>query len=77
MLDDINRVQLPCTLFDIIPPLSSKKQCEYELFTRMGVCLLLSFIASTCTSGGCFPRARLQPPCPGKGYANVVRKGRF
>jgi len=25
----------------------------------------------------CFPRARLQPPCPGKGYADVVRKGRF
>src|SRR5699024_209266 len=25
----------------------------------------------------CFPRARLQPPCPDKGYAGVVRKGRF
>ena len=25
----------------------------------------------------CFPRARLQPPCPGKGYVDVVRKERF
>src|SRR5699024_10702942 len=25
----------------------------------------------------CFPRARIQPPCPGKGYAGVVRKERF
>ena len=23
------------------------------------------------------PRARLEPPCPGKGYAGVARKGRF
>src|SRR5699024_5463179 len=27
--------------------------------------------------GGCFPRARPQPPCPGKGYVDVVRKERF
>src|SRR5699024_4352451 len=25
----------------------------------------------------CFPRARLQPLCPGKGYVDVVRKERF
>src|SRR5699024_12185977 len=25
----------------------------------------------------CFPRARLQPPCPGKGYVDVVRKERL
>ena|SRR5699024_2057164 len=25
----------------------------------------------------CFPRARLQPPCPGKGYVDVVCKERF
>src|SRR5699024_6296947 len=25
----------------------------------------------------CFPRERLKPPCPKKGYADVVRKGRF
>jgi len=25
----------------------------------------------------CFPRERLQPPCPGKGYVDVVRKERF
>jgi len=24
----------------------------------------------------CFPRARLQSPCPGKGYVDVVRKER-
>src|SRR5699024_12120954 len=35
------------------------------------------FSPSGIAPGGCFPRARLQPPCPGKGYADVVRKGRF
>src|SRR5690625_6895059 len=29
------------------------------------------------TADDCFPRARLQPPCPGEGYAGVARKGRF
>jgi len=24
-----------------------------------------------------FPRVTREPPCPGKGYADVVRKGRF
>src|SRR5699024_3357123 len=35
------------------------------------------FSPSGIAPGGCFPRARPQPPCPGKGYADVVRKGRF
>src|SRR5699024_4872118 len=35
------------------------------------------FSSSGIAPGGCFPRARPPPPCPGKGYVDVVRKERF
>src|SRR5699024_10741840 len=57
---------------------------RYRLFSEvlLQLTLVVEIYCDVCgvlfsAADRCFPRARLKPPCPGKGYVDVVRKERF